>query len=177
MKRQRDRDLDDELQAFVDDLTARNVARGMSPEQARRTALVETGGVQQVRELTREVWFASSLETLGRDIRYGARLLLRSPGFACVVVLTLALGIGANVTMFSVLHTVLWQSLPYPHADRLVIIDADFGSAVNAGLAPGEVRDIRARSQLLEHVSSVVGVDAHVDFDGQMERVNAARSS
>src|SRR5919106_918831 len=88
MKRQRDRDLDDELQAFVDDLTARNVARGMSPEQARRTALVETGGVQQVRELTREVWFASSLETLGRDIRYGARLLLRSPGFACVVVLT-----------------------------------------------------------------------------------------
>jgi putative ABC transport system permease protein len=67
----RDADLHDELRAFVDDLMARNVARGMTPEAARRAALVETGGVEQAREVTREQWFGNSMETLVRDVRYG----------------------------------------------------------------------------------------------------------
>jgi hypothetical protein len=103
----RERDLDDELQHFVDELTARNVARGVAPEEARRAALVQVGGVQQVREATRDVWTTTAFENLLGDIRYGARSLRRSPAFALVVIATLGLVIAANATVFSVMHAVL----------------------------------------------------------------------
>ena len=94
----------------------------MSPDEARRQALLRFGGVEQVRERTRDEFRAARLEDLVRDVRFGWRALLRAPGFLIVAVITLALGIGATTAMFSVVYGVLLRPLPYPDQDRLVEI-------------------------------------------------------
>ena len=78
-----------------------------------------------MRELTREAWIGHALETVLRDVRHAMRQLRRAPGFAAVVIATLALVIGATATVFSVMHAVLWRPLPYPCAERLLVMDAD----------------------------------------------------
>jgi predicted permease len=175
--RRRQRDLDDELQSFVDELTARNIARGMTPDSARRAALIETGGLQQVREATRDVWTLAPLEALLRDMRYGGRLFARTPGFSFIVVATLALVIGANATVFSVMYAVLWRALPYPDPARLVVVDAEVRGAPRAGLAGGETLDLQAEPHLFDGLAYIIGVDAHLTIDGEMERVAAVSAS
>src|SRR2546422_10123008 len=108
----REQDLDDELRAYVDALTEQHQRRGLAPAAARRAALVEAGGIEQVKETVRAVRVGFALATAVRDARYGCRVLWRSPSYALVVILTIALGIGINVTMFSVIHAVIWRSLP-----------------------------------------------------------------
>jgi predicted permease len=170
----RERDLDDELQHFVDELTARNVARGVAPEEARRAALVQVGGVQQVREATRDVWTTTAFENLLGDIRYGARSLRRSPAFALVVIATLGLVIAANATVFSVMHAVLWRPLPYPQPERIVVLESEVRGTDGMGVADAEAMDLRAESGLFDQVANIATVDAHVNVDGEMERVVAA---
>jgi putative ABC transport system permease protein len=173
-RRRDDQDLADELQAFVEELTARNVQRGMTPQAARRAALVETGGVQQVREATREVWRFAAVETLARDVRYGIRMIARAPGFAFVVVATLGLVVGANATVFSVMHAVLWRPLPYPEADRMVVVESSAAGVHAMGVTDAEARELRAEPVLFDQLANIATVDAHVNVDGEMERVPAA---
>lgn len=168
-----DRELDEELRGFVDELAARHRAAGMTPDAARRAALLEVGGVEQVKERVRDVRVGAWLETTWRDLRYGGRALLRSPGFALVVVLTLALGIGANVTIFSVMRAVLWKPLPYPEPDRLVVVEAETKGVTDTGLSPGELQDLRGESRTLEQIAAVNGVYASLEIDGDLERVTA----
>lgn len=174
---QLDAELDEELRAYVDDLTARHVAKGLEPAAARRAALVETGGIEQVKDRVRETRNAWLAETFWRDVRYGVRSLQRSPGFAAVVIATLALVIGANTTVFSVMHAVLWRDLPYPQADRLVVLDADLGVRTSVGLAGGEIGELAAEPGLFAAVTQLVRVDAHVTVGDEMERVMAASVS
>lgn len=173
----RDRDLDDELQHFVDELTDRNIARGMGPEEARRAALVETGGVQQVREATRDVWRWSAFETVLRDVRYGLRMMGRAPGFALVVIATLGVVIGANATVFSVMHAVLWRPLPYPDASRIVVVDTVTRDSRSMSVADAEALELRAETDLFDRLANIATVDAHVEVDGEMERVPAASAT
>ncbi|HVZ84804.1 MAG TPA: ABC transporter permease [Terracidiphilus sp.] len=121
----RDRDLDDELAAHIDLLVQQHMQSGLSFAAARTAALREFGGVTQTRETYRLQRGFPRLEQLVRDLRYAARQLRRAPGFTFTAVLTLALGLGANIAVFSLLNCVLLRPLPAPHADQLAVLRAD----------------------------------------------------
>ena len=114
--------LQDEIRFHVESQADKNRRAGMPPDEARRQALLRFGGVEQVREQTRDEFRATGLEDLARDVRFGWRALQRAPTFLAVAVITLALGIGATTAMFSVVYGILIRPLPYPDQDRLVEI-------------------------------------------------------
>jgi predicted permease len=115
-------DLNDELRFHMEKEVEQNVARGMPPEEARRQALIAFGGVQQTRENVSRVRWTHFVEVLGQDLRYGWRMLGKSPGFTVVTVLTLALGIGMNSAIFSLIDAVLFRALPAQHPEELVVL-------------------------------------------------------
>jgi predicted permease len=169
--------LDEELRAYVDEIAGRNAARGMPRAEARRQALLEVGGVEQVKEQTRDQWLGHGIQTVLQDITYASRSLSRSPGFTIVVVATLALGIGANVTIFGLARAVLWRPLPYPEPDRIVSIQVDARNVPNTGATTGEIFDLQERSRSLEQVSMINAVDANLEYQGEIEHLQAASVS
>ena len=111
-----------ELQAYLQNETEENIERGMSPEQARRAARIKLGNVGNILSQITEQDSIGLLETLWQDVRYGLRMLLKFRGFALVSLLTLALGIGANTAIFTVVDATLIRPLPFPNANRLVMV-------------------------------------------------------
>ena len=172
-QRHLDRALDEELQRYLEHQIDARVARGQSPAEARRQVLAEEGGVDPIKEVTRERRIGWGLATLLQDVRYGARAMRRTPGFSLIACLTLAIGIGANVTMFTVMRSVLWRPLPYAAADRLVVIETDVRDMRGGGATPADVLDWRARSRALDAIATINEVDAHIVVNGEMERVAA----
>lgn len=128
--------LGDEFRDHIARETQDNIDRGMPPAEARAAALRKFGNVTRAMEDTRAVWIPVWLEQLAHDFRYGLRMLLRSPAFTLVVVLTLALGIGLCTAVFSVVNAVLVRPLPYPHADRLVWV-SDENRALKSEMVAG----------------------------------------
>jgi predicted permease len=118
-KQQVESQLDEEVHAYVDLVTQERIAAGISPSEARRTALVDFGGVEQVKQAVRNHRAGVGLELLGQDIHYGLRQFWRNPGFTVTVVLTLALSVGANTAIFSLVNALLLKSLPYARPDRV----------------------------------------------------------
>jgi len=113
-------ELDDELLFHLEQQTEKHMRAGMAREEARRRVRLEFGGVDQVKEDCREVRGVSMLETLGQDVRYGLRVLRKSPAFTAVVVVTLALGIGVNSAIFSLVDGIILRPLPYPQSNAIV---------------------------------------------------------
>ena len=115
-------ELDEELRSYLDMSAEHKMSAGMSSDDATRSARVEFGSLDAVKEQVRDVGWESFVETLWQDIRFAVRTLLKEPSFTAVAVLTLALGIGATTAIFSIVSAVLWQPLPYPNAARIVQI-------------------------------------------------------
>ncbi|MGA9885460.1 MAG: ABC transporter permease [Candidatus Acidiferrales bacterium] len=130
-RHRRDRDLAAELESHLQMHIDDNLRAGMTPEEARRQALIKLGGIEQTKEVYRDRRGLPWIESLLQDVRFGLRMLRKNPGFTTVAILTLALGIGANTAIFSVVSKVLIDPMPYPDANRIVMLRRTFSQGSN----------------------------------------------
>jgi len=172
-----DADVSDELRHYLDLSAASHERSGLAPDAARRAAQLEMGNMTVAREQVRSYGWENAVETLAADVRYAVRRLRANPGFAVVSVLTLALGIGAATTIFSVVNPILFASLPYPHANRLVTL-ADRGSD-GSGVPPtfGTYLELVARSRSFESLAASDRWQPSLTGTGDPERLVGQRVS
>jgi predicted permease len=165
------RDIDEELRAHVEMETEANVRRGMSPEEARRAARLSFGNYDGVRDAAYGVKGGGALETLLLDVRYAARMLAKRPGFALVAVVTLALGIGANTAIFSVVNAVLLRSLPLPEPERLVALSETSKKTPVMAVPYATYLDWRARQTVFESMGARMPAGGVLTGEGEPERI------
>ena len=146
-RRAADRDVDDEVRHFLDEAAAAHVARGLSPQEARRAARLELGSETAVRDEVRASGWEDVVGTSLADLRLAARRLRREPGFTAVAVLTLALGIGASTAIFSAVHPILFAPLPYPQPERVITLWDRGPDGAPLDVTFGTFREVLARSR------------------------------
>jgi len=173
----KDRELDEEIESHLQLHIEDNLRLGMTPEEARRDAVIKLGGMESMKEAYRDQRGLPFLETLWQDIRYGGRTLRKNPGFTSVAVLTLALGIGATTAIFSLINAVLLEPLPYKQSGDLVNIWEMRPNGKSGDVSPGAFMDWREYSRSFEGVSSVRDAAANLTGTGQPERINGLRVS
>jgi putative ABC transport system permease protein len=151
----RDNALDREIAFHVEELTRANLARGMTSEEARRRAVLDFGGREQVKQQLREVHLSAIAEALAANLRSAIRFLRKSPSFSLAAILTLALGIGANSAVFSAIDAIILRPLPFPQADQLVQIyqHDSKGRDANVFVAPVRLTDWSRMNSTFQAVS------------------------
>jgi putative ABC transport system permease protein len=154
-------DLDQDIRDFIERETRDNIERGMPPEEAHYAALRKFGNAERVKEETRDVWTFNWLEQLWQDTRFGVRMLVANPGFAAVAVLSLALGIGVNSTIFSVVSTMLLRKPPVKDPDGLMMLFSRNVGAAGAGdeasrspVSPPDFLDWRAQATSFSEIAA-----------------------
>jgi putative ABC transport system permease protein len=174
-KRENEQELDQEVCAYLDLLTEEKIRVGLTPEAARRAARLELGGVEQVKEQVRDARAGAWMETVLQDLRYGFRVLCNNPGFSLLVVLTLALGIGANTAIFSVVYGVLLRPLPYAHGGQLVVVhQRAHGQPPDIPFSYKELVDYREQTKTLDAVVEYHSMSFLLLGDDSAERVQTA---
>ncbi len=177
-RHQFDRDLDDELR-FHEDMKARALADAdvLSGDDARAAARRRLGNPLQLREQARDPWSFTMIETFAQDVRHALRLLRRDPTFTVTALATLALGIGLNTAIFSVAYGVLWRPLPYPDADRLVVLSSSQPSEARirtfSTWAPVSYEGLKSRVGALEALTAYAPVDVPLTGRGEPLQVPA----
>ena len=169
-----DREVEQEMAFHVEMDTRERIRQGMDPDEARRSALVAFGGTERFRQQTREGRWGATLDTLLQDVRYAVRGLIQNPGFSFAAIVTLALGIGANTAMFSVVNTVLLQPLPYADAHEVVRIRNSWAGSPRASLSPAEFLDFEQRLEGFSAVGAYSFGAVNITGDGEPIRVSAA---
>ena len=168
-----ERELDDELRAAVETLADRYAAQGMSRHEATRAACLELGGVEQLKEEIRDGRVGVALDAAAVDARYALRTLGKSPGFTAAVVATMALGIGANSAIFSVVHALLLAPLPNRDADRLIFVWSDMTDSgfPRVPLSGPELGDLRSRSTTCSAFGAIWSNTTALTGEGQPEQL------
>jgi len=161
-----ERELDRELAFHLDQQVQENIGRGMKFNDAYAAARRSLGGVAQIQEECRDMRRTNHIETLWIDLRYALRTLARTPGFTIIIVLTLALSIGANSAIFSVIQGVLLRPLPYPHPDRLARIYFNSDTQPKFPLNPNDFRDFRERNRTFESMAAITRRDLQLSGTG-----------
>src|SRR5262252_448732 len=175
-KSEMERELDEELRYHIERQTEQNIRLGMNPEEARRAAQKAFGGVEQAKERSRDARGVRWLEELWQDLSYGARILVKNPGFTLVAVITLGLGIGANTAIFSVVNVALLRRLPYD-ATRLVAVEAFNPQKENRayGAPPADFWDWQEQSRTFEQLAMHSGGGIGLKESERMEIIASAR--
>ena len=155
----RELDMNREILFHIECETEKNIRRGLSPDEARRAAMLSFGGIERIKEEGRHSRKFQWVEELWRDLQYAVRILRRDPGFTLVALLTLALGIGVNTAIFSVIYGVLLKPLPFEDGNRIVVVrqTAPLAGQNNVPFSVKEIADYREQNTtfnaLVEHHS------------------------
>jgi putative ABC transport system permease protein len=173
LRRGLDEDLSNEMRAHLELMTDDNVDRGMPADEARAAARRRFGNLTRTQEKAREAWQFPKLETIVQDIRYGLRGIRKAPAFSLVVILTLALGIGANTAIFSVVYSVLLRSLPYPHGERLVRLGESTAQAQGIAVTWVNFQHWRTDSTAFEEMAATTSADLTLTGRSDAVIVNA----
>ena len=172
-RKERDAELEEEVRSHLAMAAKDRVDRGDTSEQAERVVRREFGNVELVKETAREMWGWASLDRLLQDLRFGTRMILKSPGFTAVVVLTLALGIGANTALFSVVNGVLLNPLPYPNPNELVTLHESKPNFDAGSISYPNFRDWRKNNQTFAMMGIARAYSFNLTGLGEAEQVQA----
>jgi putative ABC transport system permease protein len=173
-KEQVEAEMDAELRFHLLMRTRENIERGMTPESAVWDARRRFGNIEHIKDAAREIKGGGMLETLLQDARYGARMMIKSPAFTAIAVLTLAAGVGANTAIFSVVNAVLLKSLPYHNSHRFVLVSGADQSAAPGTISPPEAQDFAAQVTTLEDFAAMQSQSINLTGGAQPERVRGA---
>jgi putative ABC transport system permease protein len=168
-RRSIEQDLADEVGSYVDLATQRKIKEGLNETDARRAALVEMGGTEQVKELVRDARAGHFIETRLQDVRFAFRTLRKAPVFSITVALVLALGIGSTALMFTIVNSVLLKGPPFPEADRLVMLWHDLPQEKQIPFSTREFTTWRDQSQLFENFAAMTGTGLTITGRGEPE--------
>jgi len=177
MKGRLERELEEEISLHLEMQTEENQRQGMSAREARQAALRQFGGVEQVKESYRERRGLPIVETTLQDVRYAWRVLSKSPGFTVVAVVTLALGIGASTAIFSAVNPILFEPLPYPHADRVTMIWDIGPDGSRSNLTFGTYRELVERGRSFDAITVMKSWQPTMTSASEPERFDGQRVS
>jgi hypothetical protein len=167
-RRKVDADLDDELRLHLELQVDKHLRAGLTREDALRRARIELGGTEQVREETRDAWGVRLIESTAQDIAYTLRVLRKSPGFTAAVALSLALGIGANTAIFTLMDAVMWRMLPVQNPESLLVVGRQQGENVQTGFNYRDYRAMRDNNTVAD-LAAYTTAATNVSVDGPPE--------
>src|SRR5579863_7941310 len=167
-------ELQREMNAHLQFLIDENLERGMPPEEARAAALQHFGNIASVQERSYQSWQFPTFESHLQDIRYALRGIVKAPAFSLLVILTLAVGIGANTAIFSFVNAILLRPLPYPYADRLEILWSGLGYSGRAPFSSFELFELRRRSTQFDQLAGIWVTNGALPGEGPAEQIKVA---